>query len=123
MLNLANTSIDISDGLVSDLEKMLNKQDFSFYLNLNKIPISKQLTNIIKIKNLKKTNLISNGDDYQVLFTATPKKARIVRNLSKILGIKISKIGKITSSKKKSVIIDEKGMQIALKNKGYIHHF
>jgi len=123
LLNLANTSIDISDGLVSDLEKMLNKQDFSFYLNLNKIPISKQLTNIIKIKNLKKTNLISNGDDYQVLFTATPKKARIVRNLSKILGIKISKIGKITSSKKKSVIIDEKGMQIALKNKGYIHHF
>ena len=123
LLNLANTSIDISDGLVSDLEKMLNKQDFSFYLNLNKIPISKQLTNIIKIKNLKKTNLISNGDDYQVLFTATPKKARIVGNLSKILGIKISKIGKITSSKKKSVIIDEKGMQIALKNKGYIHHF
>ena len=123
LLNLANTSIDISDGLVSDLEKMLNKQDFSFYLNLNKIPISKQLTNIIKIKNLKKTNLISNGDDYQVLFTATPKKARFVGNLSKILGIKISKIGKITSSKKKSVIIDEKGMQIALKNKGYIHHF
>ena len=123
LLNLANTSIDISDGLVSDLEKMLNKQNFSFYLNLNKIPISKQLTNIIKIKNLKKTNLISNGDDYQVLFTASPKKARIVGNLSKILGIKISKIGKITSSKKKSVIIDEKGMQIALKNKGYIHHF
>ena len=123
MLNLANTSIDISDGLISDLEKMLNKQDFSFYLDLNKIPISKQLSNIIKIKNLKKTNLISNGDDYQVLFTATPKKPRIIENLSKILGIKISKIGKITSSKKKSVIIDEKGMQIVLKNKGYIHHF
>ena len=123
LLNLANTSIDISDGLVSDLEKMLNKQDFSFYLNLNKIPISKQLTNIIKIKNLKKTNLISNGDDYQVLFTADPKKARIVEKLSQILGIKISKIGKITSSKKRPVIIDEKGMQIVLKNKGYIHQF
>ncbi len=123
LLNLANTSIDISDGLLNDLEKMLNKQNFSYHLNLNKIPISKQLNEIIKIKNLKKNNLISNGDDYQVLFTAAAKKARIIENISKILGIKISKIGKITSSKKRSVIIDEKGMQIVLKNKGYIHQF
>ena len=58
-----------------------------------------------------------------MLFTAAAKKARIIENISKILGIKISKIGKITSSKKRSVIIDEKGMQIVLKNKGHIHQF
>ena len=123
LLNFANTSIDISDGLLSDLEKMLNKQNLSFQLNENKIPISKQLTKIIKIKKLKKINFISNGDDYQILFTATPKKARIIKNISKILEIKISKIGKIFSSKKRSAIIDEKGKQIVLKNKGYIHQF
>ena len=123
MLKFANTSIDISDGLLSDLDKMLNKQNLSFQLNENKIPISKQLTKIIKIKKLKKINLISNGDDYQILFTATPKKDRIIKKISKILEIKISKIGKILSSKKRSVIIDEKGKQIVLKNKGYIHQF
>ena len=123
LLKFANTSIDISDGLLSDLEKMLNKQNLSFQLNENKIPISKQLTKIIKIKKLKKINLISNGDDYQILFTATPKKARIIKNISKILEIKISKIGKIFSSKKRSAIIDEKGKQIVLKNNGYIHQF
>ena len=123
LLKFANTSIDISDGLLSDLEKMLNKQNLSFQLNENKIPISKQLTKIIKIKKLKKINLISNGDDYQILFTATPKKDRIIKKISKILEIKISKIGKILSSKKRSVIIDEKGKQIVLKNKGYIHQF
>ena len=123
LLKFANTSIDISDGLLSDLEKMLNKQNLSFQLNENKIPISKQLTKIIKIKKLKKINLISNGDDYQILFTATPKKARIIKNISKILEIKISKIGKILSSKKRSAIIDEKGKQIVLKNNGYIHQF
>ena len=123
LLKFANTSIDISDGLLSDLVKMLNKQNLSFQLNENKIPISKQLTKIIKIKKLKKINLISNGDDYQILFTASPKKARIIKNISKILEIKISKIGKILSSKKRSAIIDEKGKQIVLKNKGYIHQF
>ena len=100
-----------------------NKQNLSFQLNENKIPISKKLNKIIKIKKLKKINFISNGDDYQILFTAAPKKARIIKNISKILEIKISKIGKIFSSKKRSAIIDEKGKQIVLKNKGYIHQF
>ena len=123
MVKLANTSIDISDGVISDLEKMLNKQSLSFQLNLDKIPISKPLKKIIKVKKLKKINLISNGDDYQIIFTATSKKARIITKISKILQIKISKIGKIISGKKRSAIIDEKGVQIVLKNKGYIHQF
>ena len=42
---------------------------------------------------------------------------------SKILGIKITKIGKIISGKKKSILIDQKGEQILLKYKGYIHKF
>ena len=68
-------------------------------------------------------NFISNGDDYQILFTASPTKARIIQNTSKNFGIKITKIGKIISGKKKSLIIDEKGKQIVIKNKGYIHNF
>ena len=30
ILNFANSSIDISDGLFADLEKMLNKQNLSY---------------------------------------------------------------------------------------------
>tara|TARA_B100000029_G_scaffold266566_1_gene262468 strand:- start:1543 stop:2502 length:960 start_codon:yes stop_codon:yes gene_type:complete len=123
LFKFANTSIDISDGLLIDLAKMLNKQNLSFQLNEDKIPISNQLKKIIISNKLKKINLISNGDDYQILFTASTKKARIINNLSKILRIKISKIGKILSNKKRSAIINKKGKQIVLKNKGYIHQF
>ena len=119
----ANSSIDISDGLINDLKKMLNKQNLSFQLFENKIPISKQLASLIKSRKLQKKNFISNGDDYQILFTADEKKARIIRNISKIERIKISKIGKIVSNKKSSVMFDEKGKQIKVKNQGYIHYF
>ena len=78
---------------------------------------------MIKNKKLNKSKLISNGDDYQVLFTASPGKSRIIHNTSKILRIKITKIGKINFGNKKSYIIDQKGKQIALKNKGYLHQF
>ena len=123
LLNFANTSIDISDGLITDLEKMINKQKLSYQLHLDKIPISNYLMNLIKYKKIKKLNSFSNGDDYQVLFTANNNKSRIITRVSKILGIKISKIGKINTSKQQSSILDEKGQQLLVKNKGYIHRF
>ena len=123
LLKFANTSIDISDGLVNDLEKMINKQNLSYILYENEIPISRYLFDLIKKKKYKKSNLVSNGDDYQVLFTANPSKYRTILNTSKNLGIKITKIGKIISDSKKPSIIDQKGRQLVLKYKGYIHQF
>ena len=123
LIKFANTSIDISDGLIDDLEKMINKQNLSYNLNLKTIPISQNLSKLMKEKKLKKINLISKGDDYQVLFTADPKRARIIHNISKSIGIKITKIGKIISGKNRSLIIDEKNKEIQAKSKGYIHQF
>ena len=119
----ANTSIDVSDGLIADLDKMINKQNLSYVIFKNHIPISPQLLKLIKKKKLNKSKLISNGDDYQVLFTASPNKNRIILNTIKKIGIKITKIGKINSGNKKSIIIDQKGKKIVIKNKGYTHQF
>ena len=81
------------------------------------------MSNYIKKQRLNKINLISNGDDYQVLFTADVKKARIIQKASKTTGIKITKIGKIVSGKDRSSIFDQKDKQIQAKSKGYIHRF
>ena len=123
LLNFANSSIDISDGLIADLEKMMNNQKLSYQLNESKIPISKNLLSLIKNYKYKKLNLVSNGDDYQVLFTAKTSMSRIINKISKALGIKITKIGKINSANKENTIIDEKGKEILIKYKGYIHKF
>ena len=123
LLKFANSSIDVSDGLIDDLSKMINRQTLSFHLFEKKIPVSKKLSNLIKKQRLNKINLISNGDDYQVLFTADVNKARIIQSASKATGIKITKIGKIISGKDRSLIFDEKGKQIQGKSKGYIHQF
>ncbi len=123
LFKFANSSIDVSDGLIDDLAKMINRQSLSFHLFENKIPVSNKLSNLIKKQRLNKINLISNGDDYQVLFTADINKARIIQTASKTTGIKITKIGKIVSGKDRSLIFDEKGKQIRAKSKGYIHQF
>jgi len=123
LLKFANSSIDISDGLIDDLEKMLNKQKLTYKICEEQIPISKNLDSYLKNNDLKKSNFISNGDDYQILFTASVDKSRIIKNISKKLGIKISRIGKITLNNKKSSLINQKGEYLLVKNSGYKHQF
>ena len=119
----ANTSIDVSDGLLADLDKMINVQKLSYKIDLKKIPISKNLKKVIDLRKLSKINYISKGDDYQVLFTASKDKKRIIKRISSNYRIKLTKIGSIESFVKKSSIIDDKNMTISVKNKGYLHNF
>ena len=119
----ANTSIDISDGLLSDLEKLINSQKLSYKLYLGQIPISNNLKKVIIMKKLSKIDYISKGDDYQILFTASKNKRRIIKKISSNYRIKLTLIGSIKSFSKKSFIIDDKSKIITLKNKGYIHKF
>ena len=123
LLTFANTSIDLSDGLIADLEKLINKQKLSYRLKMHSIPISKNLNRLLILKKLDKISFVSQGDDHQILFTADPTKSRIINKSAKSLGIKISKIGKICSNLQKSQIINQKGEKIAIKNKGYHHRF
>ena len=123
LLKFANSSIDISDGLVDDLEKMINNQKLSYEIFQEKVPISKNLQSYLSKNNYKKSNFISNGDDYQILFTASADKARIIKNTSKKLGVKISRIGIIRPNNQKSLFVGEKGQHLLLKNSGYKHQF
>jgi thiamine-monophosphate kinase len=119
----ASSSIDISDGLFNDLEKLINQLNISYKVKLKDIPISKNLSLLIKNKNLLKKNLISNGDDYQILFTAPKRKRLLIKNISKSSRIRITKIGKILNKTHQSSLLDEKNKKITLKNKGYFHNF
>ena len=64
------------------LEKMINKQKLSYKFG-RKIPISKNLQ-IIKKNNYKKSNFISNGDDYQILFTASLTNLESLKTIKEI---------------------------------------
>jgi len=109
--------------LIADLEKLINNLNVSYQVLLKDIPVSKNLSLIINSRNFSKKNIISNGDDYQILFTAPKSKRSKINNLSKSLKIRITKIGKIFSKANKSILLDEKNVSIGLKNKGYFHNF
>ena len=102
---------------------MINNQKLSYEIWEEKVPISRNLQSYLKKNNYKKSNFISNGDDYQILFTASDDKSRIIKNTSKKLGVKISRIGKIRPHNQKSLLISKKGQHLVVKNPGYKHQF
>ena len=121
--NFANTSIDISDGLISDLEKLINNQKLYFNINLKDIPISNELRNYLIKTNKNKKDFVFNGDDYQILFTSSAKNRSLIRAFAKKMNQKISIIGQINNEYKKNLLnIDNKSLKLA-KYQGYSHKF
>ena len=123
MHKFANTSMDVSDGLNSDMIKIINKHKLSFEIDVNKIPISKNLKYYLKKYKKLKVHYLFNGDDYQVLFTASKNNRSLIKLIANKMNQKITRIGKINNGyKKNSIILDNKPLNLS-KFKGYSHKF
>jgi thiamine-monophosphate kinase len=123
LYKIANCSMDISDGLAIDMNKLINKQKLGYLIDINKIPMSRELEQLIKQKKLKKLDYLFNGDDYQILFTASKSKRAYIKLLSSKMNQKISIIGQI-NTKSKNYLLDGRRIPIKyLKYRGYSHKF
>jgi len=94
------SAIDISDGFYGDLYKVL-KNNFGAKINKKNIPISSNLKKIIS-ENKSKIfidQILSWGDDYQLIFTANKKYKIKINNLAKKNSVKLSKVGSIIKFK------------------------
>ena len=96
---------DISDGLIGDLNKMLNKNGAFIYIN--QIPISKNLKKIIKNKKIDFESVLNGGDDYELIIVSNRKFRNKIINIAKINNTKITLIGK--TIKKSGLFFDSKG--------------
>ena len=119
----ANSAIDISDGFFQDLQHILSRSNLSSKIFKNKIPISSYLNSYLIRTKKNKLNFISNGDDYQILFTASKKMRHLIKKISKSTSTKVSIVGivknKSTSKNRKST---EEKFKFP-KKLGYIHNF
>ena len=108
--DIASACIDISDGLLQDLNLICQSSNVGAEIYLEKIPTS------ISEKSLE---LINSGDDYELCFTVDEDKYEELMNVSKILNIPITLIGK-TSPSKDLILYDVDNKRVEL-NSGYSH--
>ena len=123
LLNIANSSIDISDGLFGDLSKLINNSKLFYKVDLNKIPISINLKKYLSKYKKKKINFISKGDDYQIIFTSPKSKRNYIKKIFKKMNQKVTLIGNLSKLSKNNEIIDGNKRLKHAYNEGYSHNF
>ncbi|MGJ8680867.1 thiamine-phosphate kinase [Paraglaciecola sp.] len=89
---IANACIDLSDGLISDIQHILNMSSCGATLNLENLPISPALANSVDQETAIKYAL-SAGDDYELLFTVSEEQKGNLETTLASANIQVTCIG------------------------------
>jgi thiamine-monophosphate kinase len=93
---LASAAIDLSDGLSGDLRHLCEESRVGAEVELDKIPISPACRAYARAYGASPTRLaLTGGEDYELLFTASPNKRCIVEQEAHRRGYRITCIGTV----------------------------
>ncbi len=94
ILDFASAAIDVSDGLLKDLQRITIMSKVGANIDFGKIPISTAVHSYIE-KYQDWMLPLHGGDDYELIFTANEKFVSDVERISTETGCHITNIGKI----------------------------
>jgi thiamine-monophosphate kinase len=114
---LASSAIDVSDGLVADLQHICEMSGCGARIDVETLPKTEALTKTFSPDECEQFAL-SGGDDYELLFSVPPEKildveAAIAR------GIRCTPIGRMIENR--DVVCCRAGVPINLPRRGYDH--
>jgi len=109
-----NSMIDISDGLSSDLNHILEESRVGAVIYESLIPKSRSARTV--------EHALSDGEDFELLFTMSKKEGfKLLKAREKLFDIPITRIGTITEKKFGAKIADMFGRKTELKPEGFRH--
>lgn len=118
---IATSMIDVSDGLLLDLERITVQQGKGARIELAKLPISKEYAKFIGGFSENTYELpLTGGEDYELLFTSHEDRAGDIQEISKKLKIQITEIGCITKDRCIEVLNSD-GESMSHQNRGFVH--
>ena len=113
-----SSSMDSSDGLSTTLNEMSRQSKNKFIIN--NIPSRKDLEEFVKSQKLNLDDLVFHGgEEYEFVFTISPKHRNIIKKNAKICQIPIIEIGYVISGK--GVFVEKQDTVFHLKDLGWKH--
>ncbi len=116
----AAASMDVSDGLIGDLEKLCQASEVGAELEIQKVPLSNAAQSAISLESDLLETALTGGDDYEILFTVAEEKLVEFEDLIKGFEGQITRIGTINSGQGVKVF-DRDGQLIEFEKTSYDH--
>lgn len=120
LADYATTMIDLSDGLIADLDHILKQSKVGALINLAQLPLSSELKQALPHLEAVKLAL-SAGDDYELCFTIPENKRDEVERVMQAAQAKIHCIGVITAGEQ--LLLQENGQLLSKENLHGFSHF
>lgn len=120
LLDVAHAAIDISDGLLADLQHILQKSQVGATIDIEKLPLSTLLAKQLP-RELAMNLALSSGDDYELCFTADPLQQTQIQTIAQTLQLTITKIGKVEAMPGLRWVQQDKAGSFHRENIGYQH--
>lgn len=114
----AHAAIDLSDGLIGDLGHILDTSACGARLQAGQLPVSPSLATLPADQRWQ--CLLAGGDDYELLFTASPVNRAQIMEAAGRVGTVVTRIGEITAANG-LLILDADGQPLQGRFSGYDH--
>jgi thiamine-monophosphate kinase len=112
--------IDISDGLIADLGHICETSCVAAVVELASLPLSSAAKVITDEEPGVRIAMAAGGDDYELLFAAPADSTKTIDDLSWVLGLPITRIGRIEPGEGVR-LVDAEGRTIPVGQSGYRH--
>ncbi|MDO8960499.1 MAG: thiamine-phosphate kinase [Methylophilus sp.] len=118
LLGVANSCIDISDGLVGDLAHILQASGVGAELDLDAIPCLPLMKTAMELPVYQQA-VLAGGDDYELCFTAPADQRSRIKALGESLALPLTRVGQITA--KAGLKVMHHGHVLPLQMRGFDH--
>lgn len=117
--DVARASIDVSDGLVADLGHICTASGVGAAIEATAVPLSPPARRLVGAEPALLPTLMTSGDDYEILFTATNDRRAGLEGLARQLGFPLTRLGRIVAGGSVSVL--RFGQPLAMDRTGFRH--
>jgi len=117
---IASAAIDVSDGLLADLGHLADVSNVHIAVEVARIPTSAALRNVWGTGEVALARAATAGDDYEIAFTASPKKRACVLTAARQSRTRVTEIG-VVKKGRGATLIGLKGRPLRVKKPGWQH--
>ena len=119
--NFAQASIDVSDGLVGDIDKLCQVSHVGARIEAARVPFSAAARKVLAREPRLLAALITAGDDYGVVVAVSDKSGPGFESEAAGKGSPFTRVGTVAPLEEGFRVVDEKGDALELKHKGFSH--